>query len=178
MMIHIIHRPYRTAAAIAVLSLALTACGTRSLAPSSTDVSNLPAEQGFGQFTDIPVPRGADMDADHSLVLGAREAWVGRLVMSVSERTSTMYDFYARQMPGFGWRPVTTVRGDVSTLTFTRGDRVATVQLRPRTLWGSEIWLTMSPQHGEMPTNAAGLPGTSAPNGLRADERIQSAPLR
>jgi hypothetical protein len=171
---------YKTipAAALAALCITLAACGSRSLAPSSTDVSNLPAEQGFGQFTDIPVPKGADMDADHSLVLGAREAWVGRLVMTVSDRPSTMYDFYARQMPGFGWRAVTSVRGDVSTLTFSRGDRVATVQLRPRSLWGSEIWFTMSPQHGEMPANAAGLPGATAPNALRADERIQSTPLR
>ena len=165
-------------AALAALCITLAGCGGRSLSPSSTDVSNLPAEQGFGQFTDIPVPKGADMDADHSLVLGGREAWVGRLVMTVSDRQAAMYDFYARQMPGFGWRPVTSVRGDISTLTFARGDRVATVQLRPRPLWGSEIWLTMSPQHVEMPASSAGLPGAMAPNALRADERIQSAPLR
>jgi len=165
-------------AALAVLCITLAGCSGRSLAPSSADVSNMPTEQGFGQFTDIPVPKGADMDAEHSLVLGAREAWVGRLVMSVSDRPSTMYDFFARQMPGFGWRPVTSVRGDVSTMTFQRGDRVATIQLRPRSLWGSEVWLTMSPQHGELPANAAGLPGTTAPNALRADERIQSTPLR
>jgi len=166
-------------AAMAALILGLGGCGGGALAPSSTDVSNMPAEQGFGQFTDIPVPKGADMDADHSLVLGAREAWVGRLVMHVSEKPATMYDFYARQMPGFGWRPVTSVRGDVSTMTFTRGDRVAIVQLRPRTLWGSEVWLTMSPQHGEVQPSAAGLPGVPpASGGLRPDERIQATPIR
>jgi hypothetical protein len=166
-------------AALAALSIGLAACGGGALAPSSTDVSNMPAEQGFGQFTDIPVPKGADMDPDHSLVLGAREAWVGRLVMQVSDKPATVYDFYARQMPGFGWRPVTSVRGETSTMTFTRGERVATVQVRSRTLWGSEIWLTMSPQHGEVQPSAAGLPAMPQGSGaLRPDERIQSTPIR
>src|SRR5215475_8340549 len=115
-----IHRKFKTVATLAALGCAVAACSNRALAPSSTDVSNLPAEQGYGQFTDIPVPKGADMDADRSLVLGAREAWVGRLVMTVSDRPANMYDFFARQMPGFGWRPLTSVRGDISTLTFAR----------------------------------------------------------
>jgi hypothetical protein len=177
-----IHRRIASMAALAAaLTFGLAACGGNSLAPSSrADVGNLPSDGGFARFTDIPVPKGADMDNERSLVLGTREAWVGRLVMSVSDRPATMYDFYARQMPGFGWRPITSVRGEVSTLTFARGDRVATVQLYSRTLWGSEVRLTMSPQHGDVPPTAASdLPGTAmAPNALRADERVQSAPLR
>ena len=177
-----IHKRTMTFAALAALALSLAGCGNNSLAPSSrADVANLPTDGGFGRFTDIPVPKGADMDTDRSLVLGAREAWVGRLVMDVSDTPAVMYDFYARQMPGFGWRPITSVRGEISTMTFARGDRVATVQLYSRTLWGSEIRLTMSPQHADVQPTAAvtDLPGVpSAPNALRADERIQSTPLR
>lgn len=167
-------------AAVFAASLCVASCTGSKLAPSSrADVANLPADAGFGRFTDIPVPKGADMDADHSLVLGAREAWVGRLVMRVSDDVATMYDFYARQMPGFGWRPITSVRGEVSTLTFARAERVAMVQVSSRTIWGSEIRLTMSPQHDEMAPSAAQAPGTpSAPSALRADERVQSTPLR
>jgi hypothetical protein len=85
-----------------------------------------------------------------------------------------MYDFYARQMPSFGWKPLTYVRADTSVLTFSRGDRVATLQIKPRTMmWGSEIRITMSPQHNNMPTDSAAMPGT-----LRPDERIQVTPLR
>jgi len=167
-------------ATLLAIAAGLAGCGGSTLSPSSrADVANLPADAGFGRFSDIPIPRGADMDSEHTLVFGAREAWVGRLVMSVSDRQSTMYDFYARQMPGFGWRPVTSVRGDVSVLTFTRGERVATVQLKQRTLWGSEIWLTMSPQHSDMPGVTAVMPPSAGtPGTLRSDERIQATPLR
>jgi hypothetical protein len=157
------------------LVLCLAGCGGGNMAPSANpNAAALPADAGFGRFSDIPVPRGADMDAEESLVLGAREAWVGRLVMRSSDRASTMYDFFARQMPGFGWKPLTYVRADTSVLTFSRGDRVATLQIKPRSMmWGSEIRITMSPQHNEMSNGSAAMPGA-----LRPDERIQATPLR
>jgi hypothetical protein len=172
---------FPAAAMLVALALGASACGGSSpLSPSSrADTPDLPLDAGFGRFSDVPIPKGADMDTERSLVLGNREAWVGRLVMKVSDRTGTMYDFYARQMPGFGWQPVTSVRSDVSVLTFTRGDRVATVQLLSRTLWGSEIWLTVSP-HGEAaPAGGIGNPaqGFPAPS-ARAEDSVRSAPLR
>jgi hypothetical protein len=149
------------------------------MAPSSNPNAAMPADTGFGRFSDIPVPRGADMDPEQSLVLGAREAWVGRLVMRTSDRSTTMYDFFVRQMPGFGWKPLTYVRADTSVLTFSRGDRVATLQIKPRSImWGSEIWITMSPQHNDMATDSAAMPSAPRAGGLRPDERIQATPLR
>ena len=163
---------------VVATALALAACAGNPMPPSSrADAPGIATDAGFGRFTDIPVPKGAEMDADRSLVLGAREAWVGRLVMKVSDRTGAMYDFYARQMPGFGWQPITSVRSEVSVLTFTRGDRVATVQLLSRTLFGSEVRLTVSPRGEPVPGDVPGA-GTSAAPGLRADERIQATPLR
>lgn len=160
--------PFRRPAAMvgAVLALALAGCGQTQVSPSMrADATGQLKDLGFARFTDIPVPKGADMDLDRTLVLGGREEWVGRLVMHVSDTTGTMYDFYARQMPSFGWQPVTTVRGAVSVLTFTRGDRVATVQLQSRTLFGSEVRLTVSP-HGD-----------AKPMG-RAANSVQAQPLR
>jgi hypothetical protein len=167
-------------AVLAALAIGIAGCGGGNMAPSSSNnAASLPADAGFGRFSDIPVPKGADMDAEESLVLGSREAWVGRLVMRTADRSSTMYDFYVRQMPGFGWRPLTYVRADTSVLTFSRGDRVATLQIKPRSLmWGSEIRITMSPQHNDLATDSAAMPSSPRAGGLRPDERIQATPLR
>ncbi len=160
-----LRRPAAICALIAVLGLA--GCNQNKLSPSMrADTGTQSQDLGFSRFSDIPVPKGADMDLDHTLVLGSREAWVGRLVMTVSDSTGTMYDFYARQMPGFGWQPVTTVRGPTSVLTFTRGERVATVQLTSRTLFGSEVWFTVSPR------------GEGAPVAVSGDSAVQTTPLR
>jgi hypothetical protein len=152
----------------ALAALGVAGCGQNQLTPSMrASAGAVSQDTGFGRFSDIPVPKGADMDIDHTLVLGSREEWVGRLVMTVNDGTGAMYDFYARQMPGFGWQPVTSVRGPVSVLTFTRGERVATVQLVSRTLFGSEVWFTVSPRGQAVPGAASG-----------GDAGVQTTPLR
>lgn len=163
----------RRAAALAALAaaLGLAGCGGNQLSPSSRAESGTATQDlGFARFSDIPVPKGADMDLDHTLVLGSREEWVGRLVMTTSDSAGQMYDFYVRQMPGFGWQPVTSVRGSTSVLTFTRGDRVATVQLTARTFYGSEIRFTVSPRGQAAP----GLADQTAPPA----GGVQTTPLR
>ena len=161
-------RPAVLAALVAALGTA--GCAQNQLSPSSRAATSSQAqEMGFTRFTDIPIPKGADMDLDHTLVLGSREEWVGRLVMTVSDSAGQMYDFYVRQMPGFGWQPITSVRGPTSVLTFTRGDRVATVQLTSRTLFGSEVWFTVSPRGQAAPEMGVGR-GPGGP--------VQTTPLR
>ena len=133
---------------LAVSSLGfLTACErTTPLSASSRHVEGTTgAPPSFAQFQDVPVPPGAKMDLDRSLVLGDREAWIGRLMMAVGMTQSLAYDFYFSEMPRFGWSTVTTVRGETAVLTYTRGSRVATIQIWPRTITGAMISMTISP---------------------------------
>ena len=100
---------------------------------------------GFAQFSDIAVPAGSKMDVDRSLILGARDNWIGRLAMNTSENTTKAYDFFLREMPKFGWQEITTVRSDISIIMFRRGNRIVTVQIKGQTLGGSTIDVTVSP---------------------------------
>lgn len=134
--------------ALVLASLALTGCDkTAPLAAShKPSESGIIGQPSFAQFSDVPVPAGAKMDLDRSLVLGDREAWIGRLVMAVGMNQDRAYDFYFGEMPRFGWQPVTTVRSETSVLTYIRGARVATVQIQGRTIAGARIWMTISPR--------------------------------
>ena len=89
---------------------------------------------GFAQFPDIAVPAGATMDVERSLVLGARDAWIGRLSMNTGQSPAVSYDFFLREMPKYRWEEITTVRSETSVLTFSRDSRVATIQIRKRHL--------------------------------------------
>ena len=100
------------------------------------------------QFTDIPIPNGARMDLDRTLILGPRETWIGRLVFTSSVATSDLFDFYNRELPRFGWVGITAVRAATSVLSFSRGDRIATVQIGRTTLGGSEVLVTISQRVG------------------------------
>lgn len=116
--------------------------------------------QGFAQFPDIAVPGGAKMDVERSLVLGARDDWIGRLSMDTSGNSSASYDFFLREMPKFGWQEITTVRSEVSVLTYSRSGRIATIQIRNRTLGGSSIDITVSPRG--RPSAAPAMPASPA----------------
>ena len=95
------------------------------------------------------------MDLERSLVLGERESWIGRLVMNVGNSGGKVYDFFFSEMPRFNWTPVTTVRAETSVLSYTRGERVATIQIKKRTLGGSNISLIVSPKGS--PVRAGGV---------------------
>jgi hypothetical protein len=144
-------------------SLGLAACTTEVAVPAQgeggKDATGL--QQSFTRFPDMPVPEGADIDLDRTLVFGAGEDWFGRLVISVSHSANDMFDYFKRELPRFGWDEVTSVRSAVSVLTYTRQDRVATIQVQSSKFRGSNAVITVSPRPRPQPpatppTGAAG----------------------
>jgi len=169
MMNYIQMRPSRTAllaAAAATILLAGCSLGSDATTTSATTTgSNARTARGFAQFPDIAVPAGAKMDVERSLVLGTRDDWIGRLSMGVSGSSSQSYDFFQREMPKFGWQEITTVRSEVSVLSYSRNSRVATIQIRNRTLGGAVVDITVSPRgrpaEPAMPASPAGTVETA-----------------
>ena len=80
-----------------------------------------------------------------SLILGPTDTWVGRLVFSISGEAQSIFQFYAQEMPRFDWQEIARFRAAVSVLTYTRGNRTATVQVSSSTLGGSKVSITMAP---------------------------------
>jgi hypothetical protein len=141
----------RATVVVAVIIAAALAAGcTRSTAVSSTSPeakkSGAVTPTGFGQFNDIPIPEGSTMDMDRSLILGAQERWIGRLSRSTSQSAPAVFDTFQSQMPRFGWSEVSAVRSETSVLTFSQGERVATIQIARTTFGGSNVDITMTPR--------------------------------
>ena len=99
----------------------------------------------FTQFTDIPIPANAEVDLDNLLVLGTEDGLIGRLALSTGHGMIDMYAFYEREMPRFGWDQITIIRSSISTMTYSRGLRIATITLHPKTTGGSEVNFTVAP---------------------------------
>ncbi|MGB0632173.1 MAG: hypothetical protein ACPGRZ_15895, partial [Alphaproteobacteria bacterium] len=113
------------------------------------------------QFPDIAVPAGAKMDVERSLVLGARDDWIGRLSMDSGQSPSASYDFFLQEMPKYRWQEITTVRSETSVLTYSRDNRIATIQITKKTLGGSKIDVTVSPR-GRPPPPSSAMPAAPA----------------
>ena len=118
-------------------------------APPSADDGETVVGQTFRPITDVPIPAGARLDTDRSLVLGGGNHWTGRLVISISDSAAEAFSRYAGEMPRFGWTHITSVQAEVSILTFSREARVATIQIEGKTLGGSTVTMVISPRARE-----------------------------
>lgn len=150
-------------------TLLVAGCGTSTKLPA-TSLSNDSAPPEFSLVTDIPIPAGAEMDNERSLILSDRDRWTGRVVMKLWKPPVEATAFYQAQMPTFGWDPVMSVTSDISVLSYIRGDRAATVQIEKSSLWGATVLVTVAPrQAGAPPPPAAGYGGRGA---------VRAEPLR
>jgi hypothetical protein len=138
----------RTALYPCILALAAlgTGCGSQPMvAPPATGQTSVAPSNALS-VSDVPVPGGAKLDTEASLLMGGQEHWIGRLVIGTGLTPTEAYNFYQGKMPSFGWSAVTAVQSKISTLTFLRADRVATVQIEPNALSGSTVSVLVSPR--------------------------------
>ena len=159
--------------ATVLLALA-AACSSSTEMPAASKSDFATGNQPFVQFPDIPMPSGAKMATDRTLIVGSPNLWYGQLVMSLSHDANSMFDFYKQELPKFGWNEITSVRAPVSLLTYGRGERVIVVQIKSSTILGSEIMVTVSPRESSPPM---GAPTGPAPGGL-SPAPVQRVPLR
>jgi hypothetical protein len=168
--------PVFVAVTLLAASLLVAGCSGTRINPSTKSEPNETLQPSFADFSDMPIPASARMNIDRSLILGPKDNWLGRLVFRSSNSAAEAFDFYANGMPRFGWQPVAVVRGATSAMTYTRGERVASVQISGTTLGGSEIEITVAPAAG----GSGGSYGGGASFGTAprpSGSGIQSAPL-
>ncbi|MCC7167469.1 MAG: hypothetical protein IT565_07845, partial [Rhodospirillales bacterium] len=129
----------------------------------------------FGQFSDIPVPAGASMDLYRTLILGGGDSWMGRLSYSTRQSVGEMFDFHKAELARFGWQELASLRSATSVLTYQRGERVATIQIRPATILGAVVDFTVAPQGASSRGSSAG--GMAPAPAMAPSAPVTSAPL-
>ena len=134
---------------VCLFVLLVGACSTAGTVPTGApaSVDGEQAEQGFVVFTDIPMPADASVQLDRTIVLGTGEDWMGRVTIRAKSDLVNVFDFYREQMPQFGWKELTVLRSATSVLSYTRGERIATIQIEAGPRSGSNITFSVSPLH-------------------------------
>jgi hypothetical protein len=128
-------------------ALILTSCAidNKRSNPKATTSRKPEPPANFAQFKDIPIPENAKMDLDRTLLFGGSDAWIGRLYFTAPYNAAGIFDFYMAEMPIFGWNEITAVRAEQSKMTYKRGNRIATIEIRPSSASGSAVSFTVSP---------------------------------
>ena len=149
--------------------LILSGCAqTAGIAPSGGSVigKDGKGKQVSAQFSDLPVPKGAKMNVDKTVVVGAK-TWFGQLTLDTSHGADVMFNFYSRELPNYGWRRIASIRAPTSILTYERRNRVLYIAIQPSRIRGSEITITVSPKEETPPVPLAPpptpLPGAAIP---------------
>ena len=112
--------------------------GDNTLAGDSVAVTN--------SYADIPISANDELAVDQSLLLNTGEQWIGRAVLKSKLDPVQAFEYYLSNMPDQGWLNITSVQSDISVLTYEKAARVATIQIKPGTIRGSQIAVTVSPR--------------------------------
>lgn len=112
-----------------------TAAADRSMSPT----------EAVGQSA---LPPGATFKPESSLIIGAGDQWVGRVVADVGRDVEAAFRFFIDTYPAQGWTLISSVRGKTSLLVFTKQDRTATIELSEGGLiGGGSLALTVAPRN-------------------------------
>ena len=106
------------------------------------------------QVSDIAIPAGAKLDTEKSLILGASDKWLGRIVLKTDQPPVQVFNHFYNGMANYGWSVFSAVQAQVSIQTFQRGDRVATIQIEPASMGGSQVSITVTARQMAEPAKA------------------------
>ena len=132
-----------------IFFLSLVSCAGKIplIASGVSGPEGLPIEEAsFAKFNDLPMPANSRMDIKKSLVFGSDSEWFGRINLIVNMSGAEVFDFYRFEMPNFGWKEITSIRSDISLITYERAGRIANVRIDSSSSRGTEVWVTVSPR--------------------------------
>ena len=135
--------PFKTLLVLSATALML-GCSSMGNAPVASDstVSGNIAKQLAG---DVPLPQGAVIRQQDTLVMGAGASWTGRLSLTTGGEPQSVYAYFRDSMPGAGWTLTSSSFSRFSLLTFTKAERMATVQMQASNFGGNEVLITVAP---------------------------------
>ena len=142
-----LHRVLWAFLVTAGLAVGLSGCANTG---SSTSVALGPdgkVQNPVQLLGQLPLPPGAVIRADQSLIIGAGDNWVGRVVLDVGRDVDAAYRYFLETYPAQGWTVVSAVRGKNSFLVMTRQERTATFEMVDGGMMGSSVSLTMAPRN-------------------------------
>ena len=162
-------RPAATLAGALLMAAVLAASGCAQTAPiqPTAPAAGTAASAGKSvpaQFSDLPMPQGAKLNVDKTLVVGT-QTWFGQLTLDTSQSADTMFEFYSRELVNYGWRRIAAVRAPTSILTYDRDNRVLAIAIQPSRVYGSEVTVTVSPREEAMPDGPVGGPAVGPGSG-------------
>ena len=126
------------------LSLIVVACATTPLNNADGEnVQDIPTKL----LGDMPIPGGAKIIHDKSLILGSGDTWAGRVAIGTVQNSTETFTFFREQFQRAGWTLVSSTKTKNSILVFIKKDRTATIEIEDGSMIGKTgVMLTVAPR--------------------------------
>lgn len=140
----------KSIASLLTLLLLLAGCNTLPTVDGQKEEIDLFRKQLLGE---MPLPLGARIDNEASLILGSGENWTGRVILSVSTAAAETFNTLREQFQTGGWQLLSSVKAKNSILVFTRQERTVTLEINEGSglTSGSRIVLSVAPRNNALP---------------------------
>ncbi len=123
----------------------LVACGSVDIRPTGKDAAAPPEPSATQLAGDMPIPASATVRPQETLVMATGNRWMGRISLRVPGDSQVVYAYFRDGLPGAGWTLTSSSYSKLSFLTFSKAERVATIQIQSATFGGNEVTITVTP---------------------------------
>ena len=127
-------------------------------------------------LSDVPLPRGYDVDRNATIIFGEGDRWSGKLVYSIGSSPDDMFTGRRRERPKRVGTEISVLRAATSVMTFRRADRVATIQISANTIYGSHVEMVVAPASQPNAEGGGGLSPSGTPADAPANRRPDGLP--
>jgi hypothetical protein len=101
---------------------------------------------------DMPMPGGARINNENSLILGSGDGWAGRVAIISAQNANETFTFFRDQFQKAGWTLVSSTKSKNSILVFIKKDRTATIEIEEGGFGGkANVMLTVAPRSTVIP---------------------------
>jgi hypothetical protein len=134
---------------IIAISLGLTACATTTATNADGEtVQDIQAKL----LGEMPLPGGARINNENSLILGSGDGWAGRVSITSAQNANETFTFFRDQFQATGWTLVSSTKSKSSILVFIKKDRTATIEIDGGSFAGNaNVMLTVAPRSTVIP---------------------------
>jgi hypothetical protein len=100
----------------------------------------------------MPMPGGARINNENSLILGSGDGWAGRVSITSAQNANETFTFFRDQFQKAGWTLVSSTKSKNSILVFIKKDRTATIEIEEGGFSGkANVMLTVAPRSTVIP---------------------------
>lgn len=101
---------------------------------------------------DMPIPGGAKINNESTLILGSGDGWAGRVAIVAQQNSNETFTFLRDQFQKAGWTLVSSTKTKNSILVFIKKDRTATIEIEDAGWIGrTNVMLTVAPRSTVVP---------------------------